>query len=195
MQTVSETNPRQLVDRIRRTDRDAERILVEGYGRAVAMILRRASSQAEVVQDLYQETFRLVLEKLRRGDIREPEKLAAFIAGIARNVSSDHRRREIRRKTDAASDFLAHVPDTAPGQLGRLLRSERAALVRETLAELPTERDRQLISSFYLAEQDKESICAELGLSSRHFDRVLFRARQRYKREYVRRASQQGQGV
>jgi hypothetical protein len=35
---------------------------------------------------LYQETFRIALEKIRRGDVREPEKLSGFMGGIARNL-------------------------------------------------------------------------------------------------------------
>ncbi len=53
--------------------------------------------------------------------------------------------------------------------------------VRQVIGELKTERDRQLLLRFYLAEDDKEQICSDLGLSSLHFNRVLFRARQRFK--------------
>ncbi len=44
-----------------------------------------------------------------------------------------------------------------------------------------TDRDRQILYRFYIAEEDKERICADLDLSSLHFNRVLFRARQRFK--------------
>jgi DNA-directed RNA polymerase specialized sigma24 family protein len=35
---------------------------------------------------------------------------------------------------------------------------------------------------FYLADDDKEEICAELGVSSLHFNQILCRARERYKK-------------
>jgi RNA polymerase sigma-70 factor (ECF subfamily) len=66
---------------------------------------------------------------------------------------------------------------------------ERAALVRRVLAEMPSERDRQILFRFYLAEDDKESICLDLGLTSLHFNRVLFRARERYRELYEETAA------
>jgi RNA polymerase sigma-70 factor (ECF subfamily) len=44
---------------------------------------------------------------------------------------------------------------------------------------LPVPRDREVIKRFYLDEETKDAICQSLGLSPIHFDRVIFRARQR----------------
>jgi RNA polymerase sigma-70 factor (ECF subfamily) len=55
------------------------------------------------------------------------------------------------------------------------------------LAELPSERDRQVLFRFYLAEEDKDQICKDLGLSSLHFNRVVFRARERYRDLYLKK--------
>ena len=43
------------------------------------------------------------------------------------------------------------------------------------------ERDREILLRFYIAEEDKDRIAADYGLSSLQFNRVLHRARQRYK--------------
>ncbi len=37
----------------------------------------------------------------------------------------------------------------------------------------------EIIKRFYLDEEDKAEICRSMGLSPLHFDRVIFRARQR----------------
>ncbi|HET9795823.1 MAG TPA: sigma-70 family RNA polymerase sigma factor, partial [Thermoanaerobaculia bacterium] len=55
---------------------------------------------------------------------------------------------------------------------------------RRVLAELPSERDRRILFRFYIDEDDKEQICRELSLTSLHFNRVLFRARERYRALY-----------
>jgi RNA polymerase sigma-70 factor (ECF subfamily) len=47
---------------------------------------------------------------------------------------------------------------------------------------MPSERDRTVLSRFYIADDDKDRICEELGLSSLHFNQVLFRARERFKK-------------
>jgi len=47
-----------------------------------------------------------------------------------------------------------------------------------------SERDHQILFRFYLQEQEKAEICRDLGLTSLHFNRVLFRARERYRALY-----------
>jgi RNA polymerase sigma-70 factor (ECF subfamily) len=71
-----------LADRIRAGDTLAGKELVERYSRGVRVILRNAGADRFAADDLDQETFRIALEKIRQGDLREPSKLGAFIAGI-----------------------------------------------------------------------------------------------------------------
>jgi DNA-directed RNA polymerase specialized sigma24 family protein len=78
------------------------------------------------------------------------------------------------------------------GQLGELLERENAALVRRVLHELGNERDRQILLRFYIAEEDKERLSEDFGLSSLQFNRVLHRARQRYKELLVARLAEAG---
>jgi DNA-directed RNA polymerase specialized sigma24 family protein len=47
---------------------------------------------------------------------------------------------------------------------------------------MPVERDRELLIRFYVHDQDKQKICRELGLKSLHFNRVLFRAKNRFRK-------------
>jgi DNA-directed RNA polymerase specialized sigma24 family protein len=78
------------------------------------------------------------------------------------------------------------------GQLGELLERENAALVRRVLQELGNERDRQILLRFYIAEEDKDRLSEDFGLSSLQFNRVLHRARQRYKELLVARLADTG---
>jgi RNA polymerase sigma-70 factor (ECF subfamily) len=161
--------------------------MIELYGRGVAIILDRHTNGRPEAEDLFQDTFRLGLEKLRKGELREPAKLPAFLAQIARSLAIEHYRKLTRRKTDADSDAVlaAVAPDASP--LGGLLARENAALVRRVLQELANERDRQILLRFYIAEEDKDRISADFGLDSLQFNRVLHRARQRYKELLVAR--------
>jgi RNA polymerase sigma-70 factor, ECF subfamily len=173
-----------LVSRIRAGDQRAEEELVGRYGRGVAIIIRREVRQSAAAADLTQETFRIALEKIRRGDLREPEKLSGFICSLARNLAIGHHRQSSREESLTGIEVARPLPDPAPGQLEELLQKEKAAIVRQAINDLPTERDRQVLFRFYIAEEGKEQICADLGLDSLHFNRVLFRARQRYKELY-----------
>ena len=173
----------ELVRRIRAGDAGAESELVSRYCRGVTILIRRASRDASAVDDLYQQTFQIALEKIRRGDLREPEKLSGFICSLARNLVIDHFRRAAAHRFPGPVEGT-RAADPAPGPLERLLRIERASIVRRVLAELPSERDREILFRFYIAEDEKDSICRDLGLTSLHFNRVLFRARERYRELY-----------
>jgi len=169
-----------LASRIRTGDREAEAELVGRYQRGVTLLLRRSAGDPSLAEDLAQETFRIALEKIRRGDLREPEKLAGFLCSLARNLSIEHFRKASSQRT-SGSPPEDSVRGDEPDPLERLIRAEQARIVRGILTELPTERDRQILLRFYLAEEDKSAICRDLGLTSLHFNRVLFRARERYR--------------
>lgn len=155
----------------------------------MAVILDRHTSGRPEAEDLFQDTFGLALEKLRRGELREPAKLPGFLAQIARNLAIEHYRKVSRRKTDADSDAVLEAVSPRDSPLGDLLARENAALVRRALEELGNERDRQILLRFYIAEEDKDRISADFGLDSLQFNRVLHRARQRYKTLLLDRAN------
>ena len=176
-----------LASRIEAGDRQAEEHLVDHYGRGVALILDRHSSWRGEVDDLFQETFRVAIEKLRRGELREPSKLPAFLAQIARNLSLDSRRKRGRRKTEPDAEAVDRAVAQRSSPLGHLLDRESATLVRRVLAELRNDRDREVLFRFYLAEEDRSHIAEDLGLDTLQLNRVLYRARQRYRALYEER--------
>jgi RNA polymerase sigma-70 factor (ECF subfamily) len=160
---------------------------VELYGRAVALLLDRHTNGRPEAEDLFQDTFRTALEKLRRGELREPEKLPGFLAGIARSLAIEHYRKAARRRTEPDSEALLGVTAPGSGQLGQLLDRENAGLVRRVVQELNNARDREILLRFYIAEEDKDRISADYGLTGLQFNRVLHRARQRYRELYLER--------
>lgn len=175
-----------LVERIARGDARAESELVERYSRGVLHLLRRSTGDADLADDLHQETFRIVLQRLRGAGLEEPERLVGFIRRTARNLFLADYRRTARRRTGDLDESTV-LRDPAPSPLGRVLMAERVRLVRRLVGELRTDRDRQILYRYYLAEEDKARICRDLGLSDVHFNRVLFRARERF-RELLERA-------
>ena len=175
-----------LVRRVQAGDPDAEQALVEHYSRGILFLLRRLTRDPALADDLHQETFRLVIEKVRADELREPEKLSAFVHQIARNLTIAEFRRRARHQTVDGSGGVSRLPNPEPGPLRHLLAKEHAALVRRLLDQLDTDRDREILFHFFVAEKPKETICATLGLSSLHFNRVLHRARQRLKDLVVR---------
>lgn len=178
---------RELVAAVQAGDRGAEERLVQSFGRGVALLLHRHTGSGPEAEDLYQETFRVAIEKIRGGDLREPEKVPAFLSSLARNLATEHYRKAQRRKTDPAGDDLPELVSTAPSQLDLIEDRESAALVRQVLRELRNDRDREILVRYYLADHDRETVANDLGLTSLQLNRVLHRARQRYKACFLAR--------
>ena len=136
---------------------------------------------------------RVVIEKLRSGTPRGTRALlAGYLRGIALKLWGAQRRKEVRRATTADSDAIEAIADDRADPEERLSEEQLGRAVRELLAELSTPRDRDILTRVYLLEEDKEAVCAALGVDSLHFNRVLFRAKQRF-RELVERAKQHGE--
>lgn len=170
-----------LVHRVQRGDAAAEMELVERYSRGILFLLRRLTRDPTLAEDLHQETFRVVLERLRSRGLEDGSGLSPFLQGTARKLYLNDSRKRRRRQTEAAGDDLPDRQDPSPSPLDATLQREHRLLLRRFLAELRPERDRHILYRFYLAEEDKEAICRDLGLSGLQFNRVLHRARGRFK--------------
>jgi RNA polymerase sigma-70 factor (ECF subfamily) len=177
-----------LVSRIRNGDIQAEEELFLRYNRAVMIIINQAWKNCPLTADLCQETFHITLRRIRAGALNDPKKLPAYIWGIAHNLVI-----QSLRKTTSANhteiEIAEEIPDPAPNQLDTILQTEKTKMARQVLKELKSERDRQVLYRFYIAENDKESICADLGLTAEQFNLVLFRARKQYRKLYEKFAA------
>jgi RNA polymerase sigma-70 factor, ECF subfamily len=142
-------------------------------------------------EDLAQETLHIVIERVRARTIDDPRKVFAFAAATARNLALNAARKMLRQQTVVDSeliDELAHNLETEQSDLSDSDDHQLAQAVVELIDDLPTTRDRQVIVRFYLEGTDKQQLCRELGLSPKHFDRVLMRARSRLRTIIERRA-------
>lgn len=186
------TDAAALVQRIQHGDPEAEAEFVRRYRRGVMVIVARAGRRRVPVEDLSQDVLATAIGKVRAREIRDPERLSGFVAGLARMMAMDHIRKE--RSRGAIEARMPPAPGMqAPEALKLLLQQEQAAMVRAVLAELESDRDRDILFRFYLADDDKERICRDLGLTAVHFNRVLFRARARFRELYRRWLAARGQ--
>jgi len=180
-----------LAQRIGRGDRSAEAELVERYGRGVLYLLKRKTRDPELALDLRQETFRVAIEHLRAGGLDDATRIGAYLRGIAVNLAIADARKSTRRATTADSDAIELTADPTAGPAENVSTEQVRAAVRGLLDELPVQRDREILLRFYINDEDKDSICAGLGVDSAHFNRVLFRAKERF-RELVLVAERRG---
>ena len=183
-----QTDLAELAVRIRTGDEAAATELVARFHRGLTLVLRRRCGSVETAQDLVQETFLVVLQKIRRDEVEDPARLAGFIHGTARHLLLAHRRKAGRLVgfEDEGSRPDERVVEPRSDHLDTLMRREESRLVRELLREMPYPRDRQVLIRFYLSQQPKEVICADLDIEPGHFRRVLYRARERLRQQWAR---------
>jgi RNA polymerase sigma-70 factor, ECF subfamily len=142
-------------------------------------LLKRRIRDGNVAQEILNEAVATAIAHSRAGRISDQTRLAGYVYRVALNLYRNHRREYANRPG-------MHAPVEDIDQLPAQRRTEQAAmdrsLVRQVasiVAALPTARDREIVKRFYLDEEEKTEICRSLGLSPLHFDRVIFRARQR----------------
>jgi RNA polymerase sigma-70 factor (ECF subfamily) len=185
MESTSHANEQQfattLVNRIAAGDNQAEAEMVERYSRGLRFLLRRKTRKPELAQDLLQETWAIALVKIRGGGLDDPGRLAGYLCGIANNLAQSERRRVNRQRTSINTEIVNLIPDESSSPFRNVSRAEVCKHVHGVLEELNKERDREILKRFYVQDEDKESICSYLDVDSTHFNRVLFRARQRLK--------------
>ena len=169
----------ELVAKIRSSNIEAETELVDRFSRGLMILLARIAPRN--AEDLHQETFQVTLERLRQRGIDEPSKIDRFILGVARKLAASSRRNALRAKTIDNPELVQAIKDEGPGPLQRITAARNTQCIRQLLSEMKTERDREILYRFYVKGNSKAQICAQLNLDPIQFNRVLHRARTRFK--------------
>ncbi|HTF94504.1 MAG TPA: sigma-70 family RNA polymerase sigma factor [Cellvibrio sp.] len=165
----------QLVARIRNGDRLAEQQLIEHYRRGLSLVIHRQTT-ADIAKDVLQETWRVAIENIRNGALREPEKLASYLVQVGRNQVIMYYR---RHKNSGVNGDNHPEEEDHQGPLELLEAEQTQHMARHLLKELAVARDREILYRYYLQEEEKEHICRDMNLTDLHFNRVIHRAKQR----------------
>jgi RNA polymerase sigma-70 factor (ECF subfamily) len=177
-----------LACRITSGDSAAETELIEQYSAGVRLMLLKRTGKRQLSNDICQEVMIVTLKKLRAGSLRKPESLPAFIRQTAVYLCIEHFRKEKRYVYQEDGIISLHAPHN--DRKAQTIDNQQAgALLEELLDQLSVKRDREILRRFYLLDEDKADICRDLGLSPVHFDRVLYRAKQRM-RELIKQRSE-----
>ena len=109
--------------------------------------------------DLAQQVMVVVIEALRGDRVRELDRLAAFVSGVARNTVLDWRRGERRRSAllEQFGPSLASVAALEPARLDH-------ARLAGCLQALPP-RERTIVALTYLVDLDAERIAGQLAMT------------------------------
>jgi len=148
--------------------------------------LRSRLRSPQAIEDVRQETFARVLNTLRKETgLRQPDRLGAFVNTVCNNVLLEHYRFSSRNQSldqEGRPEPVATGADTLSIVSAAQLKSK----VREILLGMPA-RDRSLLKAVFLDERDRDEVCREFGVDREYLRVLLFRAKQDFKTEYVRR--------
>lgn len=106
-----------LLEGIRRRDPDAEAEFVRLFTGRLRMMIGGRVRDRETVRDLAQEALLASLTALRNGELRDPERLAAFVYGVGRNVANNHIRRQQSQPVQVPLDSEPTAPAAPPVDL------------------------------------------------------------------------------
>jgi RNA polymerase sigma-70 factor (ECF subfamily) len=152
---------RGLVERIATGEPAAEAELAERFGRRLQVMMAVRTRDREAARDLAQESLIAVLAALRKGQLREPERLAAFVHGTARNVLNNYFRQRQRQpvSVELTPEAAWFVPED------EVESGERARALRGGLAQLEA-NDRAVLVMTLVENLKPGDIAQRLGLTA-----------------------------
>ncbi len=148
--------------------------------------LRSRLQSRQAIEDVRQETFARVLAVLRKeGSLRQPERLGAFVNTVCNNVLLEHYRSSSRSQS-IDEEGQPEPAATGIDVMDYVAAKQLRAKVHEILMNLPS-REQELLKAVFLDERDRDEVCREFGVDREYLRVLLYRAKQEFKTEYVKR--------
>lgn len=173
----SMTEEASLVERIRSGDEEAAGELDKRYRRGMLLALRKKIGDAALAEDLWQDAVMSVLRAIQQGRLKDADKLSSFIWGVGHNLAKNHFKKTKGIREESINDDLSADEQDSPFHV--LRRKENNETIRKAFKKLKPDRYRLLLYRYHFAEESKEEICREMGLSKGQFAVTLFRARKK----------------
>lgn len=129
-----------LVEKVRAGDGAAEARIAEIFAPAIRAMARARSRGQVDPHDVCQDVLIAVITGLRRGQLRDIERLGPFVAGVARNVINSELRTRRGRLGEPLTESAAPVADLRD----EIARRDRNRMVRVALEEVSAS-DRQIL--------------------------------------------------
>lgn len=168
-----------LVERIRIGETDGMEELYQLFSKGIRFYLCRQLGPQEL-EDKVHDTFLVVVQAIRRGDLREPERLMGFVRTVVRRQVAAHIDRLVHvRREQIDIESTVRLPDPSENPEENAIFQQRVKLIHRVLGELG-ERDREILTRFYLREQGQDQICSEMALTETQFRLLKSRAKTRF---------------
>ena len=174
-----------VVEQIRLGDAAGEEELYRNFASGARLFLQRRLGTQDV-EDRVHDLFVIVVETIRRGDLREPERLMGFVRTVLnRQLSLGISRMIHKRETSMELESATNLTTGEPNPEQRAAGQQKVAIMRQALRKMSA-RDREVLTRFYLHEESPERIQTQMGLTPTQFNLLKSRAKARLT-ELVRR--------
>lgn len=178
MSAQPEMDWRAVVERIHAGDLAGEEILYRNLSTGARFFLQRRLGTQDV-EDRVHDVFVIVVEAIRRGELREPERLMGFVRTVLNRQLNLEISRIIRaRKTSLDLESASHLTAGHPTPEQQAATHQKVALMKQLLSKM-NHREFEVLTRFYLCEQPPERIRMEMALTQTQFDLLKSRAKAR----------------
>ncbi len=168
-----------LVERIQQGEESGMEELYTLFARGIRFYLCRQLGPQEL-DDKVHDTFLIVVQAIRRGELREPERLMGFVRTVVRRQVAGHIDHVVhRRREEMDLDVGVRVADkrSNPEQTAAFRQKVEFML---SVLDCLSARDREILKRFYLDEQGQEEVCEDMNLSETQFRLLKSRAKARF---------------
>jgi RNA polymerase sigma-70 factor (ECF subfamily) len=168
-----------LVARIQQDDAAAMMELYRLFSRGIRFYLCRQLGPQDL-DDKVHDTFVIVVQAIQRGELREADRLMGFVRTVVRRQVAGYIDRAIQsRKGRVDLEQGVHVRDARLDPEEEAMNRQMAKIAERVLRGV-SDRDREILTRFYLHEQSQEEICREMGLTETQFRLLKSRAKARF---------------
>jgi RNA polymerase sigma-70 factor, ECF subfamily len=168
-----------LVDQIKAGDDTGMEHLYKLFSRGIRYYLCRQLGPQEL-EDKVHDTFLIVVNAIKRGDLREPERLMGFVRTVVRRQVAAYIENAVHlRREQADLESSVTVADRKQNPEQEAIFRQKSALMKSALESL-SKRDRDILIRFYLMEQSQDQICKEMALTETQFRLLKSRAKAKF---------------
>ncbi len=152
--------------------------LYEIFSQGIRFYLCRQLGPQEL-DDKVHDVFVIVVQAIQRGDLRDPDRLMGFVRTVVRRQVAAYIDEAVHCRREELNLELTFLADSRRNPEQNVALRQKLDLMKSVLSEL-TDRDREILTRFYLNEQTQEEICQDMDLSDTQFRLLKSRAKARF---------------
>jgi len=143
------------------------------------------------LEDKVHDIFLIVVRAVRAGKLRDPQCLMGLVRTVLKRQVAAHIDQAIRRRQDLAIESAPDVVDVNRNP-EKIAIGRQYEDIAKSVLRMISERDREVLTRFYMLEQCAGQICDQMHLTETQFRLLKSRAKARFENVLKRRLARRG---